>query len=723
MRRGPRRFLIGIVLTVAAIVGVAAVLVDRFDADKLKPRIAAMVYRATGRGLAIDGKLSLSLLPPGFVARDVALDNVPGGSRPRMATADEVRARIELLPLLHREVVIDRLSVAHPDVLLERENWRFERPRAAPSGGAPAGTQTAPWSVRLRALDLHDGTLAWTGRGTLAVRSLSAHAGAEGGPIAVAADASLNGAPMTVSGTLGPTLMFPAKLRIASDAILPGLAVQRLDLAAESADAPVSVTAQATRAGVPLGVVAQLGSIGALRSDAPWPVDAAIQAGDARATIKGVIAHPLTLGGADATVTATVPQLAALSPLAGRKLPAVQGMTVSARVAAAEGGFTHGVALRDLHVASSVGDIAGQVALGLPRPTLTGALTSSHLDLDALLAALPHAEPGPAPQPPASAPPPPSPSRPPPPASHRVFSDAAFHLAALRAADANLALNIATLRAGGADIRNLGGHITLYAGALDTGPVAADLPGGHMTARLTLDASQPVPPVTLAMQAPGLQVAPLLALLRAPGLASGPADLDVALAGAGGSAHALAASAGGHIGVSMVGGAIDAAPLVGLLRQASLGAAVKDSALPVRCLAVRADLANGLATFGALSLDTTPLAIDGGGTVNLADETLALRLHPLIRLGGAGLEVPVDVDGPLAAPHARVDAARPADGGKQNAFGIVIGALNRAQNAQASACDSHLAEARGGLPGPAPAPPAAPKKQPKPADLLRSLLR
>jgi hypothetical protein len=144
-------------------------------------------------------------------------------------------------------------------------------------------------------------------------------------------------------------------------------------------------------------------------------------------------------------------------------------------------------------------------------------------------------------------------------------------------------------------------------------------------------------------------------------------------------------------------------------------------------VAVRADIAHGVADLHALLLDTALLRLTGGGTVDLAQETLALHLLPLARIGATGFSVPVTIRGSFRAPRAAVDAAA---GGK-GLGGIVMGALGAdrliAGAGQSDGCADQLQLARFGDPGPVPA--ALPAQEAgKPAvpslnNLLKQLLR
>jgi AsmA protein len=113
----------------------------------------------------------------------------------------------------------------------------------------------------------------------------------------------------------------------------------------------------------------------------------------------------------------------------------------------------------------------------------------------------------------------------------------------------------------------------------------------------------------------------------------------------------------------------------------------------------------------ALDLDTSRLDLTGSGTLNLAAETMALRLRPTVRVGGTGILAPVKIEGSFAHPAAALDSQ-----GVEGRAGIVIGGA-----APPDTCPAALTLARDGRAGRMPAP--AVVKAPKAADLLRSFLR
>jgi hypothetical protein len=228
-----------------------------------------------------------------------------------------------------------------------------------------------------------------------------------------------------------------------------------------------------------------------------------------------------------------------------------------------------------------------------------------------------------------------------------------------------------------------------------------------------------------------LDLAPLLDLAGQPAEAHGTMQVRLDLHSEGDTPHALAAGLGGQVGLAMVNGSIDnrlmAALLGPVLRHAKLPELpARAGSTPVRCLALRVDAVQGQAEARALLLDTSLFELEGGGTMNLGEERLALWLRPLARLGGTGVIVPLRVTGPMQTPKVEVDAS-PAGLGGRHAGGIIIGALGGDQtirNGEAGAdhCARDLTLARFGEAGP-PAPAPEKPKAPKPADLLRQFLR
>ncbi len=709
--RARRVILVG---AAVALLGVGA-LAASFDPDSQRGRITEAVRRATGRQLSIAGPLRVRWgLAPALEAEDVSLANMAGGSRPQMAVAARVEARLRLLGLLSGHVEIASVTLVRPDILIEtdaegRGNWLFDRP--AVSGGAPSSGGGPRLATRLDSLRVENGRLAWhDGRSGQTIVADVPHASFDlaGSTTHLQALAQVNGAAITADAALGSWGQVTGAI--------PGAWPVKLKAAAEGAtvslDGAADVAARSLTGRVK-AAIPDLAQLGALLQRLSWPAlhDVRFAATLPASGLPQDVS--LQVGPSDLGAWlpgATLGSLSLLWPLGQPAKLAAEGAVaggpwhITSGLSPAEQGMT----LRGLSVSSPLGDAAGDLAVATtPWPAVRGALVSARLDADALrrLARPPAASPAPAVAP---APPPPA-------VPARVFSDAPLPWGVLRRADADLQLTIGTLRLGSTDYHAVAGHLALLDGVLRLDPVSLQAPEGRLDLSASVDARPAAPPVVLNLRSAGFALDPLLQALGLPGGSDGAAQLDVAVRAAGSTPHALASSLDGHAGIALVDGNVSNAALA-----AALGDALRSAGIGldpggrsrVRCLAVRANAQGGQVSVAALKLDASRLTVEGGGTLDLADETMALRLRPLLRLGSAGVSAPMRVDGSLRHPAVVLDNA-----GSNGRAGVVIGGLA----GPADDCAAELSAARDGRPGPLPA--EITVKAVKPADLLRSFLR
>ncbi len=503
------------------------------------------------------------------------------------------------------------------------------------------------------------------------------------------------------------------------------------------------------------------------------PLDLSARLGGAEVSLRGTTARDGTRLDVSATLpaVATLPLPARRVLPALRDLRLRTRLELSGPVAGAAPGPAPGapaaarasgpgaLLLHDLRVESSAGDLTGEAALRPgARPVLDATLTGQTLDADALLAAWrarPPAAGAPAGPAASSTVAPPSAATPPgdapeaargadpartdassaapegsvprpvargaaPPARARL-ADVALPLGGLRRGEGDVSLSLSELRWGGEAWHDVAAHAVLAGGTLVLDPVAAQAPAGALRGRLSLQAGPPPgaapapalaasPAVAVALSAPALQLAPLLAALGHPGGAEGHLAVDAQLSGTGGDTDALLASLDGHLALTVVDGAVS-----DRLLEALFGASLRAGGVPVlftngetavRCLALRLEATHGMARLPALALDSSRLTLTGEGTLDGRDQTLDLQLHPLVRLGPEAVGAPLRVTGPWLTPRARLDASL---------GGLSLGAAS----ARPDPCPGALATARAGAPGPLP----APAKAERPADLLRRLFR
>jgi len=635
-RRRPRRVLRIIVLVVCAILvlGVAgiAAFVATFNPNSYKPRIIAAVQSATGRQLALNGSIGLTLgLEPTLEVSDVAFSNPPGFSRPQMVTLQRLDVRLALLPLIARRVQIDRLVLVKPDILLETNaqrqmNWQFGAAAApTPAPPTPAGAQpaanTAPPQLSLSSLRIEDGTLSMRAADgtttTLALKSLDAKASSPDAPLHLTVDATYNGAPVTLTADTGP--------------------LSRLE--------------------DPAGT-------------APWPLKLAATAAGAKLGVDGTIAQPTQGRGLALAITADVPDLAALGALAGTTLPPLK--TIAAQLKLADSDDRQTFTVSDLKLTLPQLDLAGTVSFTQGEgasPTMKANLSSQRIDLDALNAAMAGSKPagssGAAPAPAAR--------------SRYVIPETKLPFEALRPLTADATVSIADLKTGDTDYKGLTLHAVDQKGQLTVDPFGVDAPGGHIDAKVTVDANATPPSVTLNLRAPSLALQTLLKALHKPGFASGNMEIRADLKGAGDSPHAIAATLDGAIGVAVVKGQIDSQVLGGLmsgiLQQTQIAnLANKAGMSALTCFALRLDARSGEGTVSALMLDTSTLGMTGTGGMNFGSETLALHLKPTVGVAGTTIAAPVIVDGTFANPSTKPDAAGLVTGNVGTAAKLALGA-------------------------------------------------
>ncbi|MCX8133505.1 MAG: AsmA family protein [Roseococcus sp.] len=668
-------------LPLAALLGLLLL----FDPDRFRPEAERAAARALGRELVIAGGLSWAPgLTPRFGAARILLHGADGAPALTLARAE---LRLALAPLLSGRVEVAELRLEEGVLRLDPAAWA--PPAAPPPGAAPAPAAPgagAPLALAIRRITLHNWRLTLGGE-ALELPALRADAPTPGAPLALAGEARWRGLSLALSGEAAP----PARVHLRAAAegaalaveATPGSARLRLDL-----PEPGRFSALAGRPLEALGPVQAEAE--ARRGPAGWAAGALML----RAAPAG---GRLLLTGAGEGVwraELALPALAPLAPLAGRALPPVTGIEGRATLALAG---DRRLALRELLLASSAGDLAGEVTFALaPRPGLSGSLRSGRLDLAAL-------RPPPAPAAAATMPAPaPAPAAPP-----RLIPDLPLDLSALRGFDADLAFRLARVEDGPRVLTEVEGRFLNEAGRARLDPLRLALPGGRLALRAAADATRPVPAVQVTGGGQGLDLAAFLRGLGAEAPSDGRADLAFDLRGEGAGTRALAASLAGGFGLAVIDGALGG----GLARSLSQLSPQLAQGVALSCLALRGEAEGGVLRLSTVFLDGAAGRIGGEGAIRLADETLALRLLADLRLGGVRLRAPVPVTGTLAQP--RLEGA-----------GLLAGALGGVALPPLPDCATALRAARGGIEGPLPAPRAAPDPAaPLPgADLLRGLL-
>lgn len=441
---------------------------------------------------------------------------------------------------------------------------------------------------------------------------------------------------------------------------IPGLSFGAVEASLDKAGGTAQVKGQGHYAGEPFTLAGTVGVPLHLdgRNTVPVTLDAtALATEPARLHLAGTLtAEATTFAGLTAQVVLDTPRLSRLRPLVSPALPALTAVHFAGGVSLP--GDLRSLSLSGAKLTASAGDLAGNARFGLGGGVaVTAKLTSSRLDLDALLTALGL---GVKPAAPATAPGP-------------VFSHADLPVwAALRGPDIDVAGTIGKLTFQGQSWDKIGLAVRLKDGRLTLDRMQSALSGGAVEGAFTADAARNPPSLHLRLHAPDVPVALLVQRFGLPGPASGSLRVDTDLSATGASPHAIAASLSGSLSATMGAGSISNQALIDLAA-ASLKAlnitVPREGMTQIRCFGVAGTIDKGVAQLRTLALNSTYLQMDGQGQVDLGRERLALKLTPLARLSGASVAVPVVVDGPFRTAQGQLDA------GALQKVGILIDAL------------------------------------------------
>ena len=648
-----------VALVVAALVTVYAILRSQ-DFNDFKPLIAEQVERVTGRKLVGDGSLDLKVsFTPSLAVSGVRFANADWGSRPHMLSIESLDVRVALLPLLAGKIDVEQILLSGVDILVEtdanvRANYQFNPPDQRDTNDTSgAGNLVIPIIRDMRVtnatLTYRDGA---SGRQLqLVLDELAVFGQGPQQPLEVHLAAALNDIPVSVRATVGSPaeLLKPSKPwpldamvefagstatligTIAEPAVVKGLDLRLGAMGSEIADL-------SKLAGVQLPTLVAFRVAAQIRSDAVGPMSVQeldTMLGDAGTlTVKatGEIGSVYALQGLDLEFAIEGTDLTPLAVFVPAEIPALRPFALAGSV----NGDLHKIALSGLKARIGESHLAGKIELATDgtRPRVTGLLTSQHIDL----ADLPvNGSGGEAV------------------ASDRVFSDAPLPLDLMRLVDAELSLQIDALVAKGMFIENLSAGLALQDGDLVARDIAFRFSGGRVAAAARFDAGGSTPTLAATLKARNVDLGVLVRDITGKNLLDAGVSFDADVSGRGGSPRQIMASLSGSTRLVVGEGRAKTDMLdlvVGgptqLVSEFFKGGRADITVL--NCVVSQFDITDGLATSKVLLADTEHARITGGGTVNLADETLKLRIDPRPKSITLNAAVPILIGGTLARP-------------------------------------------------------------------------
>ena len=115
-----KKILISVALFGVVLIAAAYVILLNLDFNRYKPRIAQLVFDATGRRLTIEGNIDVALgVRPTLVAENVGLENASWGSQPDLVRVKRLEAQLAFLPLIWGKLDFAHLVLVEPEVMVE----------------------------------------------------------------------------------------------------------------------------------------------------------------------------------------------------------------------------------------------------------------------------------------------------------------------------------------------------------------------------------------------------------------------------------------------------------------------------------------------------------------------------------------------------------------------------------------------------------------------------
>lgn len=648
------------------------IILNTWDFDELRQLAQNEVRKITGRELQIDGPIDVAFsLTPAVTLQDIRFSNMPSGSAENMAQIERLEVQVALLPLLQRQLEVQRFLLRDADILLEtdaegRANWNFGD--APPTDGTAAEEVEAAAETqrqieqqlpRLENLTIENARLTWrdgqsgqtvtVGLAEARIAELQDHLeidlrgdyqgmafateGRLGTPQQLLAGGDF---PLDVSGHLAQTrYSFQGKLsELQSDAVAD------LQVSLEGSDLP----ALSGIAGRDLPDVGAYSLEGALSygEDRVRFQDVEAALGDSRLQVGGE-AVGLSTGAPmiHASLVGEGPALEQLAHLAGAELQPLGAWRLEGQLDAS----SDRISLVDMALRLGENALAGQVqvALGGPRPGISGRLESDFLDLTALLPEEGSSEGG-------------APDGDRQDASPFVIPDTPLPLETLHSADADLEVVIGRLRLPNElELEDLDLVLQLAAGDLTLEPRRLGFYDGNLSGRIRIDAAQEPASLSTNLQLEGLDIGRLMRERDVTDAMAGRLHAQLALSGRGNTPRLIASSLNGESELEVGEGVISNRLL------AIVGSGLDQIMDPLfggqdttglNCALSRTTFEEGIALVQAAVIDTDTFSIAGSGRINLRDESLDLHFDTSSRVPAlVSLAIPFNVRGTLKSPQ------------------------------------------------------------------------
>ena len=596
------------------------VILFSYDYNKFKPYIAQAARDATGRELKLTGDLKLHLgFTPALAIENISFQNASWGSRPEMAHIKRFELEVALLPLISRNIQINRFRLIEPDILLEINkdgvsNLAFEKKKEA----RPPEPKEKKKDERI---DL-PGFL---------IREM-----------------------LIEKGRL--------TYRDARSGKTYALALDQFSISM-AADKPIEIKGKGAYNKAPIALTARFGSFEALTDPAKeWPLKMKVEVAETIISLDGTVRDLLGARGFQLNMEVRSKDLTKLSPLVGSLIPVKGPLEISGKVTD-PGPQVYRIA--DLKMILDKSDVRGGAEIDLkgPRPYVSGNFSSRLLDLKSLIPQKPEAAVKASKDDKLSK------------KADKVFPNDPLPIDFLKSLDAELEVAAEKILVPHLILEKVQVEARLKDGTLVLKPLQAVIGGGSLDAFVNLRSEGNEAALISVIKIDRFDVGLLLKDFGVTDLFEGKVDMILDLQGRGNSVASIMAGLSGKTQAIMSKGRVDRRYID------LLGAGVSENLLrllnplkqqakevQLNCFVNFFDIKNGLAKSTALALDTSYITVVGEGTVNLKSEELNFSFNPLTKdtlgtkgagdLGLGDLTKPLKLTGTLAKPALDVSAGQ-----------------------------------------------------------------
>ena len=389
-------------------------------------------------------------------------------------------------------------------------------------------------------------------------------------------------------------------------------------------------------------------------SSNPYNFHADVRAGETRAVVNGAITEPFHLDRFTAGINISGPSLSDIYFLTGLVLPHTPPYHLTVNVQR-EGTFYR---LNDINAVLGGTDLEGNLTVDASNtiPVLAGRVASRLLKFEDLGPVVGGGKTAPV-------------------QSTYLLPQTELHTERLRQINAEVDYSAASISSRDFPLRSLDTHISVQGAVLNLKPLSFGFVQGKLSGSIRIDARKDIPTSSVDARITDIRAETFIKGSDKP--ITGLLEARAVLTGTGKSVHAAAANANGTFTAVVPSGGMrhSLAEWMGVdvLSALSLNLSGDTSNANLRCAVASFDTRNGVMTSRQFLIDTDPVRVDGGGTINLGDETLDMQMQgkpksfQLMRL-----RAPITITGPLDHPKIGVKAgAIAAQGGIALALGFI----------------------------------------------------